>query len=461
MPRKPARAVQQPDLINLPACVEDARRAALGREGGPPDPASFKPLRERLTKARVRMPPLYLRATWDPFVRTLDGLGASGFAEVLEQDRERVGAARLMLDIAQGILQNGERYEDRATDAFQEVVSDLYDGFLSAEDRRGVKPPDRGVIPPLVKWGSPEEGPYTWPVTATASFEVKAPIVSLPAPNARAGLLGWAALAHETAGHDILEADTGLHDELARGVREELLAARLGVGIAAYWADRLDETASDVLGILNMGPAAAVGLIGYFRALNAAYRGRPQLRNVGSADDPHPADILRGWLAAEAVRLLAFGGAKGWADALGAETDRDVGQVRLAGEPVTVAAAKRSAAVVAKTVVTRRLASLERHAFGEIQDWRDGDEEIVGRLRELLRSSKPLPAKLGEGTYAAHVVAAAVYEAAGTKAELPATFSRMLTLLKGMHDANPSWGPLYVAHPGDVGVVRVFEHRGP
>jgi hypothetical protein len=26
----------------------------------------------------------------------------------------------------------------------------------------------------------------------------------------------------------------------------------------------------------------------------------------------------------------------------------------------------------------------------------------------------------------------------------------MLGLLKVMHDANPSWGPLYVVHPGDV-----------
>ena len=53
-----------------------------------------------------------------------------------------------------------------ATAALQEVVSDLYAGFLSAEDRRGVKPPDHGVLPPLVLWGSAEAGPYTWPVTA-------------------------------------------------------------------------------------------------------------------------------------------------------------------------------------------------------------------------------------------------------------------------------------------------------
>ena len=28
--------------------------------------------------------------------------------------------------------------------------------------------------------------------------------------------------------------------------------------------------------------------------------------------------------------------------------------------------------------------------------------------------------------------------------------ARMLALLKPMHDSNPSWGPLFIRHPGDV-----------
>ncbi len=463
MPSKPAartkqpRPVVQPALDNLPACIEDARSAALSRENGPPDPSDFVTLRARLDAARRKVPPLYLKSVHEPFVRTLDGLGVSGFEQVLGEDPDREGTARLMFDIAQCILQNGEGYRELATDGFQEVVSDLYDGFLSAEDRRGVKAPDRGVLPPLVRWGDADAGPYTWPVTATASFEVKAPIVSLPTANAREGLLAWSALAHETAGHDILAADDGLHDELVRAVRERLTAAKLGVVIADYWAARLDESASDVLGILNMGPAAAVGLIGYFRALNGAHRGRAQLRNVGSKDDPHPADILRGWLGAETVRLLSFDGAARWAALLEHETDRDLGQVRLGSTPVTVTVAKRSAAVVAKTIVGEKLAALEHHALGEIQDWRDGDEEIVMALREPLRSAKPLPARYGPGIYAAHVVAAAVTEALQAEADVGRLMQRMLAGLKTMHDRNPSWGPLYVAYPGDVVARGAYE----
>jgi hypothetical protein len=148
---------------------------------------------------------------------------------------------------ANAILQNADGYEQVATDAFQEIVADLYDGFLSAEDRRGVLPPDRGVIPPLVKWGNPQSGPYTWPVDATGQIlGLQTGVVNLPPANVRMGLFAWAALGHETAGHDILHADTGLADELARAVWDALIKQKM-TGLARYWSDRIDETASDVL----------------------------------------------------------------------------------------------------------------------------------------------------------------------------------------------------------------------
>jgi hypothetical protein len=442
------RSAVQPtgSLANLPTCIADARAAALEEDDGPPEPTTFRALRTRLDAARAKLPPAYQRAAADPLLRALDLMGAEGYRELLSDDPRREGAAALLMDMVQAILQNGEGYQELATDAFQEVVSDLYDGFLSAEDRRGVKPPDHGVLPPLVRWGSAASGPYTWPVTATAAFEVKAPIVSLPAANARRGLLAWSALAHETVGHDLLEADDGLHEELARAVREKLARARIGGGLADYWADRLGETASDVLGVLNMGPAAAVGVIGYFRALNGAYRGAAALRNVGAEEDSHPADIVRGWLCAETVRLLSFSGAREWADLLVAEVDRDLGRVRLAGVAVPPEAARESAALVARTIVKEQMAALERHALGDIQDWRDRDEEVVRAVRRGALGAENSPApSYAAGTYAAHVVAAAVTAALEPSADVPGVMRRMLGTLKAMHDANPSWGPRYCA----------------
>ena len=301
-------------LAGLGACVEEARAAALSPHSSPPDPTFFTSLRARLEKACQRLPEAYRSAVGDPLLRALDGMGPGGFARILAMDPGRTGAARLLLDVAQAVLQSGEGYQARATSAFQEVVGDLYDGFLSAEDRRGVRPPDHGVTPPLVRWGKAETGPYTWPATATATFDVKAAIVSLPAANAAGGLLAWPALAHETAGHDILEADDGLRADLASAVKKEVPSERIDPAVAAYWAERVDEAAADVLGVLNMGPAAAVGMVGYFRALNGAWRGVAELRSAGRAEDPHPADIARAYLAAETVRLLSFSGAERWAD---------------------------------------------------------------------------------------------------------------------------------------------------
>jgi hypothetical protein len=442
--------MSKPDISNLQNCVEEVRHAAVNGDKGPADPADYHELRKRLEEARLKLPPLYREKVHKPFVRTLEELGPSGFAEILLRDPQRERAAGLLLDIAQAILQNGERYVESATDAFQEVVSDLYDGFLSAEDRKGIKQPDKSVIAPLVKWGRPEFGPYTWPVDVASHFGLETGIVSLPPAHAAGGLLAWAALGHETAGHDILHADAGLLDELADVVYHALKECQGWPGMPGYWAERMDESASDVLGILNMGPAAGIGLIGYFRALNDVYRGEPKLRNAGSGHDPHPADILRGYLSSETVRLLLFSAADDWGDVLEAETDKDVTAIELAGTAITLEEAKHSAKIVASALVQTKLNSLEHHALGDIQNWRNRDERIVKQLRFLLTATGPLSDHCASGMYAAHVVAAAVTESVSSEADISCIFERMVTILKTMHDANPSWGPLYLSHPGDI-----------
>jgi len=438
------------DLSHLPACVEDSRLAWLDSDTGPDEPTVYADLVARLDAARAKLPPLYRVNAADPFITAIKQLGADGFAHVLQKDPRREGQAGLLIDIAQAILQNGEGYAPRATDGFQEVISDLYDGFLSAEDRRGVKEPDFETIPPLVKWGSPTSGPYTWPVDATSSFGMDVGIVNLPPANARRGICAWAALGHETGGHDILHADDGLLRELSDKVAAAVAAAKLGNHLAEYWADRIDETASDVLGILNLGPAAAVGVLAYFRGINDSLGWGPVLSSEGDADDVHPADIVRGWMGAEVVRLLKFKQAGAWADALTKEIDRDLAKVVLAGVTVTAANAKKSAAVVAQTIAAGKLNTLDGHAFSDIQNWADKDEALVAKLTDPLTMAVDLPARYAGGTYAAHVVAAAVMSALKTPQAIPVIFDRMLGLLKVMHDANPSWGPLYVVHPGDV-----------
>ncbi|MCY9581443.1 hypothetical protein [Paenibacillus alvei] len=447
----------EPDISNLPQCVEDVRKAVVSNIPGPPDPTDYHQLRGRLEAVRRKLPVLYRDAVVEPFLRALDQLGPEGFTDILIHDPRREGPAFLLFDIAQTILQNGEGYNADATDAFQEMVSDLYDGFLSAEDRARVKRPDLSMIPPLVKWGMPEFGPYTIPIDGTAQIGLKTGIVSLPPAHAQRGLLAWSSLGHETGGHDILHADTGLLEELADTVRAALLANNLGHDLAEYWANRIDETASDVLGILNLGPAAGIGLIGYFRGIRAAYSGIPALKNIGSESDVHPADILRGYLAAYAVGILQFDQANIWERLIETETDKDLTHIRLEGKVVGAEEAKLSAKIVAAAIMTTKLHTLENHSLDQIQNWRNRDESLTAQLRALLSTAGPLPEHLRSGFYAAHVVAAAVTGALVQHADIDMIFQRMKLLLKSMHDHNPSWGPLLVLHPGDIVRHRVYQ----
>jgi hypothetical protein len=302
----------------------------------------------------------------------------------------------------------------------------------------------------LVKFGNPDFGPYTWPIEATSSFTLTegeglgAAIVNLPPANGRMGLLAWAALGHETGGHDILGADIGLKSELIGVVRAALEEGGLP-GLAAYWSSRIDETASDVLGILNMGPAAGIGLVVFFRGF-----GDGRLRNNGPSSDLHPADILRGFLAAATVRLLSFDEAGSWADLILEETRKDLGQIVLENRNVSSEDALRSAEIVAQAIAATPLESLENTSLLQIQDWRRQDAAIAEEVGELLVQAAPIPSPWKEGVYAAHVVAGAVLAALSAAADVGIIFQRMTEALKTMHDANPSSGPLFVAHPGDV-----------
>jgi hypothetical protein len=165
--------MSRPNIANLPNCVEDVRRAALDGDSGPTDTTDFHDLHGQLFRAQPKLPALYQDAIFQPYVNTLDELGLDGFTTVLIRDPNKERTAGLMLDVAHAVLQNGERYEELATDGFQEVVSDLYDGFLSEEDGRGVKPPDKGVIPPLVKRGNPDFGSYMFTLQAASMFGCK------------------------------------------------------------------------------------------------------------------------------------------------------------------------------------------------------------------------------------------------------------------------------------------------
>jgi hypothetical protein len=94
---------------------------------------------------------------------------------------------------------------------------------------------------------------------------------------------------------------------------------------------------------------------------------------------------------------------------------------------------------VARAIARTRLAALEGHALGEIQDWTNRDEAVVSALRRELANGARVPASYAEGAYAAHAVAAAVYEAVAGGAPPARAMDGMVGVLAEMHARNRAW----------------------
>lgn len=445
-----------PDVGNLSQCAQDVRRANAS------SPIvrtfdeyvhNFEKLITDLQKAGDNLPRVYQEAASIPFITYLQTLGAWQFNRIFTEGPSSQEDAMLLQaipDIALAILTSGNPDSlAPASHAFQEVISDLYDGFLSGERRVNkqtgtpIKPPELEIIPPLVKWGNPDAGPYTLPIDMTSQLGLKVGIVSLPPAFAQGGLVGWAALGHETAGHDVGHADVGLLDELRQRIHAAVYRNFGSMHLAQYWAQCTDEAMSDVCGCLHMGPAAGIGLVALFRGLMQDGK----LRSYGGVDDPHPIDVLRSFLAAGVIAGSYFQGRAVWNEVIAGEGVRDIRPLNLITRegyaipfPCDVNTAIRSAYVVADTIANAKLHALEGHSLRDIKDWTDADQAIVDALGNTLRAGQRLPdAYRGDGIFAAHAVAAATVESAKSGTNIQTIFNRMIPMLEEMHRGNATW----------------------
>ena len=246
--------------------------------------------------------------------------------------------------------------------------------------------------------------------------------------------LAWASLAHEACGHGVLQADPGLLPDLVAGVRSLFGGGPLAPGripdkdqtLGLLWSYWIEETASDVYGLLNIGPAFAPEprRVHGREAEGRFERDRlcrfPTLpagagSNPSKAFDQHPPDLLRLHVAigviqnltglspdraAEYVRLLSW-----IAEACRPFADR----VETAGKP---ASSRRSQTIArcgggsrstttdgsaltcqpsrstwrsnrpagsATFIATIRLGALGNSSIQEIETWDDGDEHTARR----------------------------------------------------------------------------------
>ena len=333
------------------------------------------------------------------------------------------------------IYQHKTEFMKKYSRAFEEYCADIYDGFLSKQERVGVKPPDYQKVSPLIRWGG--RGPYTYPApgsfSSTSMFAIQMAVVCMPISYSK-NIIYWIANGHEVAGHDILHADEGLLNELEDRILQEIdkessmkqetiTYNKREIPLAEfakwYWRYTMDETASDVLGTLNLGPAFGIGLALLFSSPSNFVLDKPKLRSRLPIYDVHPIHSLRVLLAAEVVRnipeldrITAYY----WADLLEKVAYRYIENTeefelydRSTEKSIVKiphSSMKRTLPIVAKTIALSPLKQIEYHSFNEINTWANDDERLVKMIANDFLQDRDI--SITEDTYPAHIVSGAV-----------------------------------------------------
>jgi len=390
------------------ALLDNVRWSDASPVGSPAgSPFDADQLAAAVRAQQAQLPASYRTAYAAPLLAALPDLVAQ-----LRQQVERSlvhGAAsadalaevRSIADTLVGAVRDrGEAAYQAPLTRFQAVVSNLYRSFLAREQRVRLPQPLAELLPPLVTFApGPERGPFTLPVDRVRQYiGASVGVVSLPGTYAAHPLV-WAGLAHETGGHDVIHADPGLIEQLAAGV------ARLDAlppALRPVWATWIDEAASDVYGVLNIGPAFAISLTALFAAIGAARA--PSAAPLGAVRttlnvrgaqmvDAHPVDLLRLHVALGAVdALVGLSPARrgAWLDLLGGVAEAAAGGATTidARDITTGAVVQRlplpvmasAARAVGAYIATAELDALGGSSIQDIETWDDADDEAAAGI---------------------------------------------------------------------------------
>src|SRR5262249_37617870 len=154
--------------------------------------------------------------------------------------------------------------------------------FLTGGEGRPVENPlvEAPALPPLVTFHHEANfGPalLTSPA-ARALCDADVAVAVMPGTFARTPL-AWASLAHEACGHGLLRAHPDLLPGLIAGVRSLFGGGPVVPGqkslsddqaLSLLWTCSLEETASDVYGLLNLGPTYALNLAAFLSGVRFA-----------------------------------------------------------------------------------------------------------------------------------------------------------------------------------------------
>ncbi|NGX30977.1 MAG: hypothetical protein K940chlam8_00336 [Chlamydiae bacterium] len=269
-----------PRIQNLEHAIYDTYYTAHGGLFKPDYGYLLEELRLLRSINEVVLSREYKDSVLEPFIQFLTQLKCSGFDRIFDTNaqgdltREERSQKKVIEEVGEALLQRnyqGKYYPSSFRDlqAFQAVVTTIYKSFLDKE----ISQLSLGALAPLAKWGK-SKGPCTFPITTTEKIEgIKAGIVNLPPEYQMGGLLAWASLGHEVGGHNFLRSFKGLIEQLQQEVEKSVsqccnnnkVDLETTTKMMEYWSICLEEVASDVLGVMSIGPSFGIGLIGTLR----------------------------------------------------------------------------------------------------------------------------------------------------------------------------------------------------
>ncbi|MCB1119138.1 MAG: hypothetical protein KDK65_04175, partial [Chlamydiia bacterium] len=265
------------------------------------------------------------------------------------------------------------------------------------------------------------------------------PTISFPPGNLYGGLFDLATFGHEDVGHNVIHSVPGLREELSTKI-SHALPGNLG----QYWADRVDETASDIMGILHGGPAVALAFV-------YSLRGQGKLLFTAIAGDVHPVDVLRAFVAQAAIRSLNTTDSQSYITQLDSFIDRSLNKSNIqisVYETITREQGKTSAQTVTDLILNSPLRSLGNRSLSSIRKWNEQDQRIATTIRQNMYAGQLQNALTQSADeYAFHAVAAAIAEAADSRIyhgkvgidKVQLIFQHTITILETMHLYNPRW----------------------
>jgi hypothetical protein len=378
------------------------------------------------------------------YVDRLLGIARSGKKDKALRSRKKSGGMDWDA-VSESVLKDGW-IESMAHGPLQRVVRDLHAGFpLGAQETHPASHRSRSAPPPIALWTlCREPRPFALAAGRLRRFGIHVGAIGMPKAFSQGGLLAWAALAHEVCGHSVLVAGSAVSLELKAKMKNALdrkFKRGSAKHLPMYWCGRFHEAVADCAGILNMGPAMAVGFIGAYRAGRALLDEMDGIIGPGARlcsedkDTLHPSDIFRGLLMASMIGNLDFRDREAWKKVLLEEVRKDLTPGgRLGKWRVSEESAFDAAEVISEVVVKAPLRSLDGRALGAIRNWRDEDEEKVARLQRALGEEIPKSGEAFPGSRAIHILSAGVIRISspGNTAPIGVVFRRTHALIAAL-----------------------------